>query len=133
MVIVAGLVFGLAPAFQARSATLHESLKDATRGSTEGRGRLAGNDFRTLQQIVDRAVSPRRFTVWLLGAFAAFALVLASLVGAAVGMSQRASTLAAQRSAPPYIALIVKPSIGRAVKPSFSHACRAASSRTGQP
>lgn len=39
MAIVAGIVFGLAPAFQARSAALHESLKDATRGSTEGRGR----------------------------------------------------------------------------------------------
>ena len=39
MAIAAGLVFGLAPAFQARSAALHESLKDATRGSTEGRGR----------------------------------------------------------------------------------------------
>jgi predicted permease len=40
---------------------------------------LASNDFRTLQQIVDRSVSPRRFTVVLLGAFAVFALVLASL------------------------------------------------------
>jgi len=40
---------------------------------------LAGNDFRTLQQIVDRSVSPRRFMVLLLGAFAAFALLLASL------------------------------------------------------
>jgi predicted permease len=40
---------------------------------------LAGNDFRTLQQIVDRSTSPRRFTVLLLGAFAVFALVLASL------------------------------------------------------
>jgi predicted permease len=40
---------------------------------------LAGNDFRSLQQIVDKSVSPRRFTVLLLGAFAAFALVLASL------------------------------------------------------
>jgi predicted permease len=40
---------------------------------------LAGNDFRTLQQVVDKSVSPRRFTVLLLGAFAAFALVLASL------------------------------------------------------
>ena len=37
--VLAGIVFGLAPAFQARSAGLHESLKDATRGSTEGRGR----------------------------------------------------------------------------------------------
>lgn len=40
---------------------------------------LAGNDFRTLQEIVDKSVSPRRFTVLLLGAFAAFALILASL------------------------------------------------------
>src|SRR4051812_22474659 len=40
---------------------------------------LAKNDFRTLQQIVDRSVSPRRFTVLLLAGFAAFALVLASL------------------------------------------------------
>jgi predicted permease len=40
---------------------------------------LAGNDFRTLQQLVDKSVSPRRFTVLLLGSFAVFALVLASL------------------------------------------------------
>jgi predicted permease len=40
---------------------------------------LASNDFRTLHQVVDKSVSPRRFTVLLLGAFAAFALVLASL------------------------------------------------------
>ena len=40
---------------------------------------LPGNDFRTLQQIVDKSVSPRRFTVMLLTAFAVFALVLASL------------------------------------------------------
>ena len=40
---------------------------------------LATNDFRTLQQIVDRSVSPRRFTVILLGGFAVFALILASL------------------------------------------------------
>ena len=42
-------------------------------------GRLASNDFRTLQQLVDKSVSPRRFTVLLLGGFAAFALILASL------------------------------------------------------
>ena len=42
-------------------------------------GNLPGNDFRTLQQIVDKSVSPRRFLVLLLGGFAAFALVLASL------------------------------------------------------
>jgi predicted permease len=40
---------------------------------------LARNDFRTLQQIVDRSVSPRRFTVILLAGYAAFALILASL------------------------------------------------------
>ena len=36
-------------------------------------------DFRTLQQLVDKAASPRRFVVLLLGGFALFALVLASL------------------------------------------------------
>ena len=40
---------------------------------------LPGAEFRTLQEIVDKSVSPRRFTVMLLTAFAAFALVLASL------------------------------------------------------
>jgi predicted permease len=40
---------------------------------------LARNDFRTLQQIVDRSVSPRRFTMLLLGGYAVFALALASL------------------------------------------------------
>ncbi len=40
---------------------------------------LPGTDFRTLQALVDKAVSPRRFVVLLLGGFAAFALILASL------------------------------------------------------
>ena len=40
---------------------------------------LPGNEFRALQQLVDKAVSPRRFVVLLLGGFAAFALILASL------------------------------------------------------
>jgi predicted permease len=40
---------------------------------------LPSNDFRTLQILVDRAVSPRRFVVLLLGGFALFALLLASL------------------------------------------------------
>ena len=35
--------------------------------------------FHTLQQLVDRAVSPRRFIVMLLSGFALFALILASL------------------------------------------------------
>jgi ABC-type antimicrobial peptide transport system permease subunit len=40
---------------------------------------LPANDFRTLQQLVDQSVSPRRFVVLLLGGFALFALLLASL------------------------------------------------------
>jgi ABC-type lipoprotein release transport system permease subunit len=40
---------------------------------------LPASDFQTLGQIVDRAVSPRRFILLLIGAFAATALVLASL------------------------------------------------------
>ena len=36
-------------------------------------------DFRLVQQLVDKAVSPRRFIVWLLAGFAVFALILASL------------------------------------------------------
>ena len=40
---------------------------------------LPGSDFRILQQLVDKAVSPRRFVVLLLGGFALFALILASL------------------------------------------------------
>jgi predicted lysophospholipase L1 biosynthesis ABC-type transport system permease subunit len=40
---------------------------------------LPGNDFRTLQQIVDKSVSSRRFLVLLLCGFAGFALILASL------------------------------------------------------
>ena len=37
------------------------------------------NEFRTLQQIVDKAVSARRFVVTLLAGFSTFALILASL------------------------------------------------------
>ena len=40
---------------------------------------LTGKEFRTLQQLVDKSVSPRRFVVLLLGGFALFALALASL------------------------------------------------------
>jgi predicted permease len=40
---------------------------------------LPGKEFRTLQQLVDKSVSPRRFVVALLGGFALFALLLASL------------------------------------------------------
>jgi predicted permease len=40
---------------------------------------LPVQDFRTMQNIVDRSISPRRFIVTLLAGFAAFALFLASL------------------------------------------------------
>jgi predicted permease len=40
---------------------------------------LPTSGLRTLQTLVDRAASPRRFTVLLLGGFAGFALILASL------------------------------------------------------
>jgi len=40
---------------------------------------LSGTEFKTLQQLVDKAVSPRRFVVVLLGGFSAFALILAAL------------------------------------------------------
>jgi predicted permease len=40
---------------------------------------LPTNDVRILANLVDRAVSPRRFMVWLLSAFAVFAAVLAAL------------------------------------------------------
>jgi len=40
---------------------------------------LPVRDFTTLQELVDKAVSPRRFLVLLLAGFAGFALLLASL------------------------------------------------------
>src|SRR5262245_48528528 len=40
---------------------------------------LAANELRTLQQLVDKSVSSRRFVLLMLGGFALFALVLASL------------------------------------------------------
>lgn len=40
---------------------------------------LAANELRTLQQLVDKSVSSRRFVVLMLGGFAVFALLLASL------------------------------------------------------
>jgi predicted permease len=40
---------------------------------------LPANEFRNLQDLVDKAVSPRRFVVLLLAGFSGFALILASL------------------------------------------------------
>ena len=63
-----------------RSTQPPAQLAGAIRGALQPiAANLPGNDFRTLQQLVDKSVSPRRFLVLLLGGFAAFALVLASL------------------------------------------------------
>jgi predicted permease len=58
------------------TAELASRLRDALRPIEPD---LPTANMRTLQTMVDRAVSPRRFVVWLLGGFAGFALVLASL------------------------------------------------------
>jgi len=66
------LVIRSSMAVPALASAIREALKPIAPN-------LPANEFRALQQIVDRAVSPRRFTVLLLSAFAAFALILASL------------------------------------------------------
>jgi putative ABC transport system permease protein len=58
------------------SAALASSLRTALAPLVPN---LPTNDLRTLTEIVDKAVSPRRFLTVLLGAFAGFALVLALL------------------------------------------------------
>jgi predicted permease len=40
---------------------------------------LPTREWRTIQDLIDKAASPRRFVVWLLAGFSVFALVLASL------------------------------------------------------
>jgi predicted permease len=56
------------------------ALAGAIRGALQPiAANLPGKDFRTLQELVDKSVSPRRFLVLLLGGFAVFALMLASL------------------------------------------------------
>jgi predicted permease len=57
-------------------AQMAAAVRDALRPIAPN---LPGNEFRTLQALVDKAVSPRRFVVWLIAGFAGFALVLASL------------------------------------------------------
>ncbi len=63
-----------------RSTLAPGALARAVRAALEPLApELAANEFRTIQQLVDKSVSPRRFLVLLLGGFAAFALLLASL------------------------------------------------------
>jgi predicted permease len=58
------------------TAVLASRLREALRPIEPN---LPTSNLRTMQTVVDRAVSPRRFVVILLGGFAAFALILASL------------------------------------------------------
>ena len=51
----------------------------ARRAEADRRRTCPATTVRTLQQLVDKSVSPRRFVVLMLGGFAVFALILASL------------------------------------------------------
>ncbi len=63
-----------------RTNSLPSQLASAVRFSLRSIApNLPSSDFRTLQQMVDKSVSPRRFVVLLLAGFAGFALILASL------------------------------------------------------
>jgi predicted permease len=63
-----------------RTALAPADLATAVRGALKPiEPNLPLNEFRTLQQLVDKSVSPRRFVVILLAGFAGFALILASL------------------------------------------------------
>lgn len=63
-----------------RSAIRPSALASSVRGVLRPLApELSGSEFRTIQQLVDTAVSPRRFVVGLLGGFSIFALVLAAL------------------------------------------------------
>jgi predicted permease len=63
-----------------RTSLAPESLASAVRTAlTPLNPNLPTSELRTLQRIVDTAVSPRRFVVTLLGGFSIFALLLASL------------------------------------------------------
>jgi len=57
---------------------------------------ISANEFRTLQELVDRAASPRRFLMLLLAGFSAFSMILAALGIYAVisfSVSQRTAEL----------------------------------------
>jgi predicted permease len=63
-----------------RSTLAAGPLATAIRGTLKPLApNIGGNEFRTLQQLVDKSTSPRRFVVLMLGGFAVFALILASL------------------------------------------------------
>jgi predicted permease len=63
-----------------RTSLPPDHLASALRGALQPIApNITGSEFRGIQQLVDKAVSPRRFVVLLLAGFALFALVLASL------------------------------------------------------
>jgi len=63
-----------------RTALPPSQLAGAVRASLKSLvPNLPSSDFRTLEELVDKSVSPRRFVVMLLAGFALFALILASL------------------------------------------------------
>jgi ABC-type antimicrobial peptide transport system permease subunit len=63
-----------------RSPLPVEALLGPVAGAIRGADpSMPTGDFQTLTSVVDRAVSPRRFTLLLLGAFAGTALILAAL------------------------------------------------------
>jgi predicted permease len=62
-----------------RSSLPPEHMANAVRAALRPIAPNLPGNFRTLQQLVDKSVSPRSFLVLLLGGFAVFALVLASL------------------------------------------------------
>jgi predicted permease len=62
-----------------RSSLPPEHMANAVRAALRPIAPNLPGNFRTLQQLVDKSVSPRSFLVLLLGGFAMFALVLASL------------------------------------------------------
>lgn len=63
-----------------RSRRPLESLAPAVRAAMAAVDpNMPSTDYRSLESVVDSAISPRRFILWVLGAFAAAALLLASL------------------------------------------------------
>lgn len=49
--VITGIVFGVVPAFQARGVAVNNALKDATRGSTEGRRRASVRNALVVSEI----------------------------------------------------------------------------------
>jgi len=71
--------------FSAVELVVRTSLPEATAGTTIREAlkpldpNLGSKEFRSVQQLVDKATSPRRFIVMMLAGFSGFALVLAAL------------------------------------------------------